>query len=107
MGWVGARSRSASVTGAAQSADDAHSQVLREHREHPSHHSAALETAASDAPGFGKYTAGPACALFGQNEPWNGSVIVTQEWSYAGGDDRDDVSLFRLRPSLNYNLKNG
>jgi hypothetical protein len=62
---------------------------------------------ANDGLGFGKYTAGPAFALFGQHGPWTYSLIVTQQWSYAGDSDRDDVSMFNLQPSVNYNLKKG
>jgi len=64
-------------------------------------------TASNDALGFGKYTAGPAFAMFGHNGPWTYSVIATQQWSYAGDRDRDEVSLFNLQPSINYNTRGG
>ena len=66
-----------------------------------------LPTASHDELGTGKYTAGPAFALFGQSGSWTYSVIATQQWSFAGDSDRDDVSLFNLQPTVSYNLRSG
>lgn len=66
-----------------------------------------IPTATGDFLGTGKWTAGPAIAVFGMHGPWTFSVIANQQWSYAGDSARDKVSVFQLQPSLNYILKHG
>ncbi len=66
-----------------------------------------VPTATSDYLGTGKWTAGPAIAVFGMHGHWTFSVIANQQWSYAGDSARDPVSLLQLQPSVNYILKHG
>jgi hypothetical protein len=64
-------------------------------------------TATGSYLGTGKWTAGPSFALFALRGHWALSLIVNQQWSYAGDGDRDPVSLFQLQPSLSYILRKG
>jgi hypothetical protein len=39
--------------------------------------------------------------------PWVVGTLVRQLWSFAGDDDRQDVSQMLIQPFVNYNLPNG
>jgi hypothetical protein len=64
-------------------------------------------TATGDYLGTGKWTAGPSLAVFVLRGHWALSLIVNQQWSYAGDRARDAVSLLQIQPSLSYILKHG
>jgi hypothetical protein len=64
-------------------------------------------TASGDYLGTGKWTAGPAFAVFGLQGHWTFSLIVNQQWSYAGDSGRDPVSLLQVQPTVSYILKRG
>jgi hypothetical protein len=66
-----------------------------------------VPTATGTLLGTGQWTAGPSFALFAVQGHWTLSVIVNQQWSYAGDDARAAVSLFQLQPSLSYLLGGG
>jgi len=66
-----------------------------------------IPTATGSYLGTGKWTAGPSFALFAVRGHWTLSVIVNQQWSYAGERSRDSVSLLQLQPSLSYILSHG
>lgn len=52
--------------------------------------------------GTGKWSAGPAFVVLHQGGAWTLGTLATQLWSYAGDDDRDDVSQMLLQPFLSY-----
>jgi hypothetical protein len=41
------------------------------------------------------------------NGPWVYGSVVSNVWSFAGDDDRDDVNLLTVQPFVNYNLPGG
>ncbi len=66
-----------------------------------------LPTASDDQLGAGKWSGG--LTAIGLMQPKWGSLglLARQLWSFAGDDDRADVSQMLLEPFLNYNLKKG
>jgi hypothetical protein len=65
---------------------------------------ASLPTAAEDALGSGKWSAGPAVIVLGKHEPWAFLISARQIWSFAGDADRGDVNNFALEPIITYGL---
>jgi hypothetical protein len=63
-----------------------------------------LKTATDDRLGSGKYAAGPAVVALVQPGKWSLGALVTQLWSFAGDDDRPDISQFQLQPLASYRL---
>jgi hypothetical protein len=57
--------------------------------------------------GTGKWTAGPSLAVFVLRGHWALSLILNQQWSYAGDSARDRVSLLQIQPTLSYILGHG
>jgi hypothetical protein len=57
--------------------------------------------------GTGKWTVGPSFALFAQRGHWAASLILNQQWSYAGDPARDPVSLLQIQPTVSYILEHG
>ena len=64
-------------------------------------------TASDDALGTGKYSAGLTYVALSQADWGTLGGLFRQLWSFAGDDDRRDVSQFLFEPFINYNLDNG
>lgn len=57
--------------------------------------------------GSEKWSAGPAAVALAQPGPWVIGTLVRQLWSYAGDNDREDVSQLLVQPFVNYNMEGG
>ncbi len=66
-----------------------------------------LDSATSDEIGSEKWSAGPAAVGVFMKKPWVAGALFRQLWSFAGNDDREDVSQFLMQPFVNYNLSKG
>jgi hypothetical protein len=66
-----------------------------------------LKTATDDQLGSGKWSAGASAIALTQPSWGSVGILGRQLWSFAGDDDRADVSQFLLEPFANYNLSNG
>jgi len=66
-----------------------------------------LPTATDDKLGTEKWGAGPSAVALTSDGPWLYGALVSQIWSFAGDDDRDDVNQLLVQPFVNYNLANG
>jgi hypothetical protein len=62
-------------------------------------------TATDDALGTGKWGAGPTAVVLRQSGPWTVGALANHIWSFAGDDDRADVSSTFLQPFVNYTTK--
>lgn len=66
-----------------------------------------LPTASSDSLGSGKWSAGPTVAAL-RFQKWGGTgIMLRQLWSFAGEDDRAEVSQLLIQPFIGYKLKDG
>lgn len=63
-----------------------------------------LRTATDDRLGQGKWSLGPAFVALQQEGKWSLGALVTQQWSFAGDDQRKDVSAFSLQPIASYRI---
>lgn len=63
-----------------------------------------FDSATDDRLGSGKWAAGPTAVALLQNGPWSYGALATQLWSFAGDDNRPDVSLLQLQPIISYTL---
>jgi hypothetical protein len=61
-------------------------------------------TAGDDLLGAEKWGAGPAAVALTSDGPWLYGVLANHIRSFAGDDDREDVSLTTIQPFVNYNL---
>ena len=61
-----------------------------------------LPTATDDLLGSGKWGAGPTAAIVYAHGPWTTAVLANQIWSFAGDDNRADVSAGFIQPVLTY-----
>jgi hypothetical protein len=61
-------------------------------------------TATQRSVGTGKWSAGPAAVALVQPGHWTIGALVSQVWSFAGPDDRPDVSSMSAQYFVNYNL---
>lgn len=59
-------------------------------------------TATNDALGTGKWGAGPTIVALRQEHGFTYGVLANHIWSYAGDDDRQDVSSTFIQPFLSY-----
>jgi hypothetical protein len=59
-------------------------------------------TASNDAIGGGKWGAGPTVVLLKQDGGWTFGALANHLWSFAGSDNRRDVSATFLQPFLSY-----
>lgn len=66
-----------------------------------------FNTASDNSLGSGKWSAGPSAVALTMPKPWVLGLLVRQLWSFAGDDDRRDVSQLLIQPFINYNLPNG
>jgi len=64
-------------------------------------------TATDKIIGTEKWSAGPAVVGVYTSGPWVVGAVVSQLWSFAGDDSRQDVNAMTLRPFINYNLPHG
>lgn len=64
-------------------------------------------TAANSNLGAGKWSGGISAVALTQPEWGNYGGLIRQLWSFAGDDDRDDVSQTLIEPFINYNLDDG
>ncbi|HSP57874.1 MAG TPA: hypothetical protein VLO12_06210 [Halomonas sp.] len=61
-----------------------------------------LPTASDERLGAEKWAAGPTAVVLKQQNGWTYGGLVNHVWSFAGDDDRDDVSNTFLQPFLAY-----
>ena len=66
-----------------------------------------LPTATDDSLGSGRWSAGPTAVVLVQPGPWTVGALARQLWSFAGDDDREDVSQLLLQPFVSYNFGGG
>ncbi|WP_204137772.1 neuromedin U [Halomicronema sp. CCY15110] len=66
-----------------------------------------LPTATDTVLGTGKWSVGPAAVGLVSQGPIVAGALVSQLWSFAGDDDRSDVSLLTIQPFFNYNFEGG
>lgn len=64
-----------------------------------------LPTATDDLLGEEKWGAGPTAVLLRQEGPWTYGALFNHVWSFAGTDDRADVSRTFLQPFVSYTTK--
>lgn len=64
-------------------------------------------TTTDDVLGSRKWGAGPTAAVFIIEGPWALGLLVNQVWSFAGSNDRPNVSRFLAQYFLNYNFDQG
>ena len=64
-------------------------------------------TATDDRLGTDKWSAGPAVVVLAMPGRWVVGGLVSHAWSFAGDDDREDVSLSSLQYFINYNFPSG
>jgi hypothetical protein len=69
--------------------------------------SISMPTASDDQLGAGKWSAGPTAVILTQPSWGSAGLLGRQLWSFAGDDDRTDVSQLLIEPFVNYNLSNG
>ena len=62
-------------------------------------------TASDDVLGGGKWGAGPTALALRQDGPWTVGLLVNQVWSFAGAEDRADVSSSFVQPFVSYTTK--
>jgi len=55
--------------------------------------------------GTEKWSAGPTFVVLRQSGPWTVGMLWNQVWSFAGNEDREDVSQMFVQPFLAYNTK--
>ncbi len=63
-----------------------------------------MRTASDDRLGQGKWSAGPAFVVLQNSGKWTLGGLFTQVWSFAGDDNREDVSAFSAQPIISYRL---
>ncbi|WP_349437236.1 transporter [Pararhizobium sp. A13] len=61
-----------------------------------------IPTATDDLLGGEKWGAGPTVVALKQDGPWTYGVLANHIWSFAGNDDRQDVSSTFVQPFLSY-----
>ncbi len=67
-----------------------------------------IPTATNDFTGSGKWEAGPAAIYFnGRTKGWQWGALGWQVWSFAGDDDRDDVSKLSVQPIVTRHFGKG
>ncbi len=66
-----------------------------------------IPTATDDVLGTGKWGIGPTGIVLQQSGDWTVGALANHIWSFAGDDDRDDVSQTFLQPFAAYALGGG
>lgn len=64
-------------------------------------------TATDDILGQGKWCVGPSVVVLTMHKQWVYGVLANQIWSFAGDEDRTNVSQMLVQPFVNYNLPKG
>lgn len=64
-----------------------------------------IPTGSDDELTTGKWGAGPTGVVLKQEGPWTYGMLANHIWSFAGDDDRADVSATFLQPFLSYTTK--
>jgi len=64
-----------------------------------------LPTATDDLLGGEKWGAGPTGVALTQRGPWTAGILANHIWSFAGDDNRQDVSTTLLQPFISYVTK--
>jgi hypothetical protein len=64
-------------------------------------------TATADLLGTDKWSTGPSAVVLSMPKPWVYGALVRQLWSFAGENDRRDVSQFLVQPFVNFNMAKG
>ena len=64
-----------------------------------------LPTATDDLLGAEKWGAGPTAIALKQSGPWTYGGLANHVWSFAGDDDRSDISSTFIQPFLSYTTK--
>jgi hypothetical protein len=59
-------------------------------------------SASEDLLGTGKWGAGPTGVALRQVGPWSSGGLANHIWSFAGEDDRADLSMTFLNPFVSY-----
>lgn len=67
----------------------------------------AFPTASDDVLGTEKYSAGLSAVVLTMPGRWVVGGLVSNVWSYAGDDDREDVNSFLFQYFVNYNFSSG
>lgn len=62
-------------------------------------------TATDDVLGGEKWLAGPAVLFLRQSNGWTAGFLANHQWSFAGDDKRNDVSVTNIQPFINYQTK--
>jgi hypothetical protein len=62
-------------------------------------------TASNDSLGSGKWSAGPTVVLLKQESGWTYGLLANQLWSFAGSDNRQNVSAAFVQPFVSYTTK--
>jgi len=68
---------------------------------------ATLPTATASGLGSGKWTAGPAVRVTHRVGNWNLGAVAGQRWSFAGSDNKNDVSQTMIRGAIRRQLGDG
>lgn len=66
-----------------------------------------IPTATDTVLGSEKWSLGPSAVGLVTKGPIVAGALISQVWSFAGDDDRADVSLLTLQPFFNYNFEGG
>lgn len=66
-----------------------------------------LPTATSSVLGTGQWATGPSAVVAMLSGPWVAVALATQVWSFAGKEDRPDVSALQMQAFLFHNLSRG
>ena len=66
-----------------------------------------IPTATEDLLGTEKWGAGPTAVVLKQDQGWTYGALVNHIWSFAGEDDRQDISATFLQPFLTKALGQG
>ncbi|ASR11530.1 transporter [Rhizobium leguminosarum bv. viciae] len=61
-----------------------------------------IPTATDDLLGGEKWGAGPTIVALKQDGPWTYGVLANHIWSFAGNEDRNDISSTYMQPFLSY-----
>jgi hypothetical protein len=69
--------------------------------------SISIPTATDKKLGTQKWSAGPSAVALVQPGPFVIGTLARQLWSFAGDDDRSDVSQMLIQPFANYNMAGG
>ena len=69
--------------------------------------SISFPSATDEKLGSEKWSAGPSAVALVQPGPFVIGTLVRQLWSFAGDDDRQDVSQLLIQPFANYNMAGG